>query len=56
MYEFSMGLEDKWKKAEEHLKDFNKSMELIKKYPIKSFKEVKCKPYEIEGPIEYNLL
>lgn len=53
MYKFFMTLENKWKKAEEDLKNFNKSMELIKKYPIKLFKEVKCQPYTIEEPIEY---
>jgi hypothetical protein len=49
-----MTLEDKWKKAEEDLIDFNKSMELIKQFPLKSFKEVKCEPYTIEPPIQYH--
>jgi hypothetical protein len=49
-----MDLEDKWKKAEENLEDFNRMMEILKKYPIKPQpKEVKALPYEIEGPIKY---
>jgi hypothetical protein len=48
-----MNLEDKWKKAIEDLNEFNRMIELIKKYPIKSFTETKCKPYEIEPPIQY---
>jgi hypothetical protein len=53
MYEFFMNLEDKWKKAEKDLEEFNESIKLIKQFPIKPFKEVNCLPYEIEGHIEY---
>jgi hypothetical protein len=53
MYLFFMNLEDKWKEAEEDLKDFNKSMEVIRKYPIKTFVQVKCDDYDIEGPVIY---
>lgn len=48
-----MALEDKWKEAEEHLKKFNESMELIKKYPIKPTIEVKSSLYTIEESIGY---
>ena len=49
-----MTIEDKWKEAEENLKDFNESIELIKKFPLKGpIKEVKCQPYEMQGPIVY---
>jgi len=43
-----MVLEDKWKKAEEGLKEFNKIMLEIKPYLIKrQYITNKCKPYEI---------
>jgi len=48
-----MTLEDKWKKAEEDLKKFNTSIELIKKYPTKTTELVKSPPYTTEGPIIY---
>jgi len=49
-----MSLEDKWKKAEENLKKFNESMELIKQFPTKITEQIKSLPYTIEGPILYN--
>jgi len=50
-----MTIEDKWEEAEENVKDFNKSLELIKKFPLKGpIQEVKCNPYEIESPIFYS--
>ena len=49
-----MGLEDKWKEAEKKLEDFNKSMKLIKQFPVKQFYYSKpSSVYEIEPPIEY---
>jgi hypothetical protein len=49
-----MSLEDKWKEAEKKLEEFNKSMELIKKYPIKQpIQQTKFTPYNVEVPIQY---
>jgi hypothetical protein len=49
-----MTLEDKWKKAEKELEEFNKMMELIKPFLKEPGREVKYQqPYEIEGPIQY---
>lgn len=53
MYQFTMSLEDKWKKAVNNLEEFYKMMELIKQFPLKQLKEVRSLPYEIEGPIQY---
>ena len=53
MYQFFMSLENKWKKAVEELKEFKESIELIKKFPLKPFIEVKSQPYTIEEPIGY---
>jgi RNase P/RNase MRP subunit p30 len=48
-----MNLENK-SKEENPLRDFKEQIELIKKFPIKSFVEVKTSlPYDIEKPIEY---
>jgi hypothetical protein len=48
-----MALEDK-SKEENPIRDFKEQMELIKKYPIKPFVEVKTSLlYDIEKPIEY---
>ncbi len=48
-----MTLENKWKEAVEYLDEFNRKIELIKKYPLKSSTEIKCNPYDIEPPIQY---
>jgi hypothetical protein len=52
MYHFSMSLENV--SEEDKIMDFKEQMELIKKFPIKPFVEVKnFLPYDIEGPVLY---
>lgn len=49
-----MTLEDKWKKAEKNLEEFNKTMEIIKKYlPPQQTTVNNYLPYDIPGSIPY---
>ena len=41
----------KWKKAEEELERFNEMMELIERYPVKTWKPAPpCGPYRVSDP------
>jgi hypothetical protein len=52
MYPFFMSLENV--SEEDKIRNFKEQMELIKKFPVKPFIEVKMSLlYDIEKPIEY---